>query len=104
MAVGLVQPFQPTGGTVALSAGTTSVNATLPSGGESVLVFNNTTVVVFVRVDGPGAVASTTYDLPVPIGGRVILNAGTYATTAAVIATAVGTGSVYFTRGSGTAY
>lgn len=75
----------------------------LPSGGESVLVTNASTVTAFVRVDGPGAVATLT-DVPLAAGARLMLNAGTYATTAAVIASSTGTGSVYFTRGSGTAY
>ena len=52
MAVGMVAPFAPSGNGVgvAMPASTASVSATLPASGESVLFFNSTASIAFVRL------------------------------------------------------
>jgi hypothetical protein len=67
---------------------------------DAVLVFNSTAAVAFVQMGGGTATATST---PVPAGGRQLFAAGPYSTPPSVVL-ASGTGTVYFTAGSGTAY
>lgn len=98
MATGQTQQFRPTG-TVTIAASTTSANVTLPTGGDTCVVYNSGTVLAFVRLDGAGAVA-TSVDFPVPPGAQVVLDCPSTVTTATAI-TASSTVTVYFTRGIG---
>lgn len=102
MPIGSTQPFRPAG-TVVVAAGTGSANTTLSVGGEAVLVFNASAAVAFVRFGTDLTVTATVSDMPVPAGGRMLIHAGEYASTAAVLLSS-GSGSVYFSRGNGTVY
>ena len=104
MAVGANQPFGNASATLTIAAGATSVSGALPPGQAdgSVLVFNSTTFVAFVRLDaGP----ATTNDIPVPPNGRILLQCNQFITNASAIL--IGTtpsGNIYFTRGVGSVY
>jgi hypothetical protein len=117
MASGSVQPFQPSGpaNTVAVAASTASASGNLlpsvapngqagimPNGDDAVLIYNSTAAIAFVRIDGPGG-AATTNDVPVPAGGRMLMQISPYAAVVYVILS-TGSGTVYFTRGRGTTY
>lgn len=97
---GAVAPFQPVG-TVTIAASTTSASSTLPPGGDAVLVTNSTTSVAFVRLDA-SAPTATAADTPVLPGSARLLSAPSLISSVAVIL-ASGSGSVFVTRGSGTA-
>lgn len=101
MSVGSIQPFQPSF-TIAISAGTTSTASSVPPGGSSILVTNAAADYAFVRLGTPGVVA-TTSDLPIPAGARLLLNAPDYVTAVSVLLNS-GNGTVFVSRGSGTAY
>lgn len=106
MAVGANQPFGNIAGTLTITtSAAASVSGALPAGQQdgSVLVTNGTTGIVFVRLDAGPASAS---DIPVPAnGGRILLNAGAFVTSASVFAPSLATaGPVYFTRGAGSTY
>ncbi|HET6183230.1 MAG TPA: hypothetical protein VFA03_06500 [Acetobacteraceae bacterium] len=101
MSVGSIQPFQPTY-TSAVTAGTTAASVALPPGGNSVLITNGASDYAFVRLGSTG-VTATGSDLPVPAGGRVLLNAPDYVTAIGVLLNS-GTGTVFVSRGSGTTY
>lgn len=103
MAVGAVQAFAASGpaNTVTVAASTTPAAATLPGNGETVLVTNGAAALAFVRVDGSTATA-TASDIPVPANGQILLQVSPYSSRVAAVL-ASGTGSVYFTRGTGSA-
>jgi len=102
MAIGSTQPFWPAG-TAVIAAGTSSANTTLLGGGEAVLVFNASAAIAFIKFGTDLTVTASPSDMPVPAGGRMLIHAGEYAQTAAVLLSA-GSGSVYLTRGNGTVY
>ena len=85
-------------GTAVVAAGTK-----LAGGGEAVLVYNASAAVAFVRFGTDLTVVATSADMPVPPGGRMLMHAGEYALTAAVLLSS-GSGTVYFSRGNGTVY
>jgi hypothetical protein len=101
MSVGSVQPFQTAtnASTVTIAATTTVATAALPGNGESVLVYNASAAIAFVRVGG----SATVNDVPVPPGARMLMQCGAYASLVAVLLS-TGTGNVLFVRGSGTTY
>lgn len=100
MASGMVQPFRPTGGTVAAVASSGGATATLPAGGDSLLVTNGGSVVAFVRVGD--AAAASVVDVPVMPSGSVLLDIGPNVQSASV-ATLASSATVYLTRGTGSA-
>jgi hypothetical protein len=104
MSVGSVQPFQTAtnASTVTIAATTTVATAALPGNGESVLVYNASAAIAFVRVGG-SATTATVNDVPVPPGARMLMQCGAYASLVAVLLS-TGTGNVLFVRGSGTTY
>lgn len=101
MSVGAVQPFQPSY-TVSLAAGTAAVSQTLPPAGTSVLVTNAAADYVFVRLGVAGVVAAPN-DTPVPAGARMLLHAPEAVSAISVLLNS-GTGTVFVSRGTGTAY
>jgi hypothetical protein len=101
MSVGSVQPFQPSY-TVAIPASTSPSAQAIPPAGNSLLVTNAGTDYAFIRLGTTGVVA-TSSDLPVPAGTRLLLNASDYVTAISVLLNS-GSGTVFVSRGSGTAY
>ena len=101
MSVGSVQPFQPSY-TVSLAASTTPAAQVLPAAGTSVLVTNAAGDYVFVRLGAPGVLAAAN-DIPVPAGGRLLLHAPETVSAISVLLNS-GTGTVFVSRGTGTAY
>jgi hypothetical protein len=102
MSVGATQPFRPAG-TAAASASTTVVTVALNGGGGAVLVYNATAATAFFRLGSASGLTATMADTPVPPGGRMLVDAGPFVNSAAVIL-ASGTGTVYFTLGDGDTY
>ncbi len=101
MSVGNVQPFQPAY-TVSLAASTTAIGQVLAPGGTSVLVTNAASDYAFVRLGTPGILA-TPIDVPVPAGARLLLHAPETVSAISVLLNS-GSGTVFVSRGSGTAY
>lgn len=101
MSVGTVQPFQPAY-TLAISAAVTPAAKTLNQGGSSVLITNGAADYAFVRLGAAGVVA-TSSDIPVPAGGRLLLHAPDTVSAVSIMLNS-GTGTVFVSRGSGTAY
>jgi len=99
MASGLTPPFRQTGATVSCMASSGGTSATLPLGGESLLVTNGGSVTVFVRV-GDGAAASVV-DTPVLASSSFMLDIGQPAGLAASVATLSSSATVFLTRGNG---
>ncbi len=102
MANGASQPFRPSY-TASISATTAAAETALPAGGESVLIYNATSSVAFVRFGSSAGVAATLTDLPVPPNGRMLV-AVNHLVTAVSALLHVGTGTVYFSRGDGSVY
>jgi hypothetical protein len=102
MSLGSTQPFRPAG-TVTISAGSSSTRASLAGAGEAVLVTNTASGTAFIRFGTDNSVVASAADMPVPAGARLLLHAGNFASTVAVVLNS-GSGSVYVTRGDGTVY
>ena len=102
MSLGSTQPFRPSG-TVTLAATTTPLAGALVGRGEAVLVYNASTGVAFLRFGTDLTITATLSDVPVPAGTRMLLHAGTIASTVSVVLGG-GSGSVYVSRGDGTVY
>jgi hypothetical protein len=82
-----------------------SASVALPTGGDSVLVFNPGAAIAFVRFGNDGTVtASPATDFPIPPGASRLLGINPYVKWAAAIIDASGAGEVYFSRGDGTVY
>jgi hypothetical protein len=94
MSLGSTQPFRPAG-TVTISAGSSSTRASL--------VTNTASGTAFIRLGTDNSVVASAADMPVPAGARLLLHAGNFASTVAVVLNS-GSGSVYVTRGDGTVY
>lgn len=93
-------PFGPMqGGTVSISASTTSADEAIAVGQHQLHVANPTSAVAFVRT-GRGATAATAADFPVLPGTDRIISIQPSHDMAAVILSA-GTGTVYVTPGTG---
>lgn len=101
MSVGAVQPFQPSY-TISLAASTTAISKPIPAAGTSVLVTNAASDYTFVRLGSPGVIATST-DIPVPAGARLLLHAPEPVNAISVVLNS-GTGTVFVSRGTGTAY
>lgn len=102
MASGSIAAFNPEG-TVSVAAGTASLAASLPGTGPSLLIFNSTTAIAFLRLGATTTLTATSADMPIPAGGRALLSVGTTVTSAAILLSS-GSGLVYLTRGSGSVY
>lgn len=100
MSTGSTQPFVPSG-TATLAATVASASVSL-SQGDTVLVFNSSAAIAFVAFGNGAATALVASSTPVPAGAQMMLYVGPIANTGAAILSA-GTGSVYFTSGTGTA-
>lgn len=104
MTVGAVNPVKPAGTVAITTAAASSVSAALPDSGDSLVITNTTSGVVFVRV-GAQAPTATVADYPVLAGGRALLAAGPYIGFVAVFAPSGATaGTVYATVVDGTQY
>ncbi len=101
MSVGTVQPFHPSY-TVSVSVSTVASSVTIPGGGGSVLITNGVSDYVFVRLGVSGVVAASN-DMPIPAGARLLLHAPDTVSAISVLANS-GAGTVFVSRGTGTAY
>ncbi len=99
MPLGSVSPFRPTG-TVSVSAGNSSANVALTGGGDSVVVTNASTSLVFVRFGSDSTVTASTADMPVLANSRVLLSVNSLIAYASAVAPS-GSGLVMFSRGDG---
>jgi hypothetical protein len=110
MSTGSVQAFRHSG-SIWLSAGTTSVNAALPPGGEALVIYNATGDIAYVAVGGDNTIvatndtgpAQTDLSYPVPPYSRALLHCGAFAQYVAVVLSS-GSGGVIVSRGDGTQY
>jgi hypothetical protein len=102
MASGSIAAFSPEA-TVSITAGTSSNAVALGGSGPSLLVFNTTSSIAFLSLGASTSVIATTGSLPVPAGAQLLLTVGATVAAAAVVL-ASGSGTVYLTRGSGSAY
>lgn len=84
--------------TANISATTSSARVAIPAGGQSVRVHNAASVAVFIQF-GDSSVTATTSHMPIPAGGVETFNEGGATHVAAI--TASGSGTIYFTSGSG---
>lgn len=99
MPLGSVSPFRPIG-TTSLSAASTSTNAPLTNGGESVVVTNPSNTLVFIKFGADPSLTASTSDMPVLPNSKVILSVNSLITYVAAVAPS-GTGSILFSRGDG---
>jgi len=99
MPLGSASPFRPTG-TISISAGSVSANAPLLGGGDSIVVTNTTSALVYVRFGSDPTVMASTGDMPVLAGSRVILSVNSLISYAAAISPS-GSGIILFSRGDG---
>lgn len=99
MPLGSVSPFRPTG-TISLSTASVSANAPLAGGGDSVVVTNPSTALVFIRFGADPSVVASTSDMPVLPNSKIILSVNSLITYAAAV-TPSGTGNILFSRGDG---
>ena len=97
MATGRIAPFSPSSTTI-LAASTTASSGTVAAA-DALLVYNAAAATAFVSLGGSASTAST----PVPPGARQLFASNPFVTTVSVML-ASGTGNVYVTAGSGTAY
>ncbi|MCB8874761.1 hypothetical protein [Acidisoma silvae] len=102
MASGSIAAFSPEA-TVSVAAGIASNAVALGGSGPSLLVFNSTSSIAFLRLGASTSLTATSGDLPVPAGVQLLLTVGATVTAAAVLLSS-GSGTVYLTRGSGSAY
>lgn len=88
--------------TAAVTPAASTAALTLPPAGESLLVYNPTNGIVFVRVDGQAATAN---DFPVPAGLSRLLDIGSIIQTVTLFqASGATAGNVYLSRGDGNTY
>jgi hypothetical protein len=99
MPLGSVSPFRPTG-TVSVSVGAASANVPLSGGGDSVVVTNTTTSLVYIRFGSDPTVTASTSDMPILAGTRLILSVNSLISYAAAVSPS-GSGNVLFSRGDG---
>ena len=102
MPLGSVSPFRPTG-TTSLSVGSASSGVALTGGGDSVVVTNTTTGLIYVRFGSDANVTASAVDMPVLALGSVILSVNSLITHAAAMSPTA-TGLVLFTRGDGSIF
>lgn len=99
MPLGSVSPFRPTG-TVSLSVGSTSASVALAGGGDTVVVTNTSTNLVYVRFGSDPSVSARTTDMPILPSSQAILSVNDLITYAAAVSP-TGTSAVLFSRGDG---
>jgi hypothetical protein len=99
LSLGAANAFQPSA-TVTVASSTASANAPLAAGGESVLITNPNSALLYVRFGSDPTVQATTGDTPVLPNSRILLRCGPLVSHFATIL-ASGSGSVMFTRGDG---
>jgi hypothetical protein len=99
LSLGAANPFQPAA-TVALPSSTVSSNAQLAVGGDSVLITNPTSSLLYVRFGSDPTVQATTGDTPILPNSKILLRCGPLVSYFATIL-AAGSGTVMFTRGDG---
>jgi hypothetical protein len=102
MASGSIAAFSPEA-TVHIAAGTVSSAVALSGNGPSLLVFNSTSSVAFLSLGASTSLTATSSSLPIPAGAQILLSVGPTVTGVAVLLSS-GSGTVYLTRGSGSAY
>jgi hypothetical protein len=83
-----------------MASTTVSANVQLAGSGETLLVTNPTPSLAFVNFGSDPTVQATTSNMPVLPNSRVLLNCGPVVSYCAAILSA-GSGSMMFTRGSG---
>lgn len=105
MTVGSVNPAKPAG-TVALTTSVgASVNARLPDVGDSLVITNTTSGVVFAKCGPQASAAATEADYPILPNSRALMAAGPYVNFVAIYAPSGATGgTVYATVIDGTQY
>jgi hypothetical protein len=99
MPLGSVSPFRPTG-TVSVSVGSTSANAQLSGGGDSVVVTNTTNSLAYIRFGSDPSITASTTDMPILANSRLILSVNSLISYAAAISPSA-SGIVLFSRGDG---
>ncbi|HTJ88889.1 MAG TPA: hypothetical protein VL356_01735 [Acidocella sp.] len=97
MATGSISPFSPIG-TTTIAASNVAVSGKVAAA-EALLVYNATAATAFVSLGGVASTAST----PIPPGGRQLFASNPFISTVSVVLGS-GTGNVYVSAGSGTAY
>jgi hypothetical protein len=97
---GMTAPLR-VSGNVVIAASTVSASAPLAGAGDVVLVTNLAASPAFVAFGG-SSIEAAPASIPVPAGGRLLLNIGFSTYAAAVLAS--GTGNVHFTSGDGDTY
>ena len=102
MSTGASLPFRPAG-TAVIAASTSAASVALPPGGSSVLIYNGSASVAFVRFGMAGETIAVSSDTPVPPGARMLFDAGRLVTAGSAVLES-GTGNVFFTRGDGSVY
>lgn len=92
-------------GSVSISASTTSASASLPGGGDTVIVVNNTAAIAYVQFGGGTGtpVATTSSPVVVPANSRMATVCGPLANKVAVLLS-TGTGTVSIMQGEGDHY
>jgi hypothetical protein len=99
LSLGAANAFQPAA-TVAVASSTISANAELAIGGDSVLITNPNSSLLYVRFGSYPTVQATTGDTPVLPNSKILLRCGPLVTYFATIL-ASGSGTVMITRGDG---
>jgi hypothetical protein len=99
MPIGSISPFRPTG-TVGMTATTAASNIALSGGGDTIVVTNPSTALIFVRFGSDATVAATNSDMPVLPNNRVVLAVNSLITYASAISSSA-SGTILFSRGDG---
>lgn len=102
MASGSIAAFTPEA-TIGLTAGTTSTAVSLPGSGPTLLVFNATSSIAFLKLGASPQTTARATDLPIPAGSQILLGISATVTAVAAILT-TGSGTIYITQGSGSAF
>lgn len=95
----MIHPFSPIGGTVNVSATTSSSRVALTLGGNSLVVYNSAASIAFVKLGSSTVDAATATSVPIAAGSTRVFALGSETHAAAILAS--GTGTVYFTTGNG---
>ena len=99
MSNGSVSLFRPSG-TAGVSVGSTSSNATLTGGGDTVVVTNTTAALAYVRFGSDSNVIASASDMPILPASKLILAVNSLITHAAAVFPA-GSGTILFSPGDG---
>jgi hypothetical protein len=99
LSLGSANPFQPAA-TAAVASSTVSANVQLSGGGDSVLITNPNSSLLYVRFGSDPSVQASTGDMPILPNSRILLRCGPLVSYFATILGS-GSGTVMFTRGDG---